>query len=172
MIAGKLVSLTGIIPEDHAHLFRWANDVDAARLNGPYRPADWSSHKDWCDNIGRDASKVVFAIRKTGLPGIIGYVQIVNIHSVNRSADIGMRIGDAGNRGQGYGSEALRLTVDYCWSHLNLQRLGLAVFDGNKPAVAVYETAGFEREGLLKRAVYADGQWIDVILMAKLRTQS
>ncbi len=172
MIAGKLVSLTGLIPEDHPHLFRWANDVDAARLNGPYRPTDWSSHKDWCENVGRDNSKVVFAIRRTDTSGIIGYLQIVNIHGVNRSADIGLRIGDAKDRGRGFGSEALRLAVEYCWNDLNLQRLALAVFDGNGPALAIYQAAGFTREGVLRRAVYTGGRFVDVIVMAKLREES
>lgn len=169
MINGTKVALGPLHPEDFAPLFRWANDVDAARLNGPYRPADWPSHKDWCETIGRDASKVIFAIRRIGNPAIIGYVQIVNIHAVNRSADIGIRIGDAADRGQGYGSEALQLALLYCWNHLNLNRVALSAFKDNGRAVELYCRAGFRKEGQLRRAVYVNGKWIDVILMAILR---
>lgn len=169
MIAGKQVSIAALIPEDFQHLFRWANDVDAANLNGPYRPADWQTHMDWCTSVGRDSAKVVFAIRKLGFPNIIGYVQLVNIHSVHRSADIGIRIGEVKDRAQGYGSDALQLAVNYGWKHLNLNRIGLTVFKHNLPAIAMYKAQGFKKEGLLRRAVYVNGQAVDVVLMAKLR---
>ena len=62
------------------------------------------AHQQWWDSLGKDATKIVFAIRKTMDPPIIGYVQINGINSVHRSAEIGIRIGEEKNRGQGYGT--------------------------------------------------------------------
>ena len=36
-------------------------------------------------------------------------------------------------------------------------------------ATRVYAAAGFEREGLLRRAAFVDGEWIDLAIMAVLR---
>jgi [ribosomal protein S5]-alanine N-acetyltransferase len=168
MLNGKLISLGPVIPADFPALFRWGNDVDSARVNEVYRPSDWNSHQEWWSNIGKDPSKVVFAIRKQRSNNIIGYVQILNISAIHQSAHLGVRIGEAADHGHGYGKEATSLAIDYCWNHLNLGRIGLRVFKTNERALKVYSSLGFEMEGLLRRAFFIDGLWVDVVLMSML----
>jgi RimJ/RimL family protein N-acetyltransferase len=168
MLIGKLISLGPVIPADFPTLFRWGNDVDLARLNEVYRPSDWNSHQEWWSNIGKDPSRVVFAIRKQGSNNIIGYVQILNISGLHQSAHLAVRIGEAADRGHGYGKEATRLAIDYCWNHLNLGRIGLTVFKTHERALRVYSSLGFETEGVLRRAFFIDGQWVDAVLMSML----
>jgi RimJ/RimL family protein N-acetyltransferase len=88
---------------------------------------------------------------------------------VHRSADIGIRIGEEKYRGLGYGKEALAIGLNYCWHHLNLERVGLVVFRNNARAINAYEAAGFRKEGVLKRLLFVDGKWIDVVVMAAFR---
>jgi RimJ/RimL family protein N-acetyltransferase len=172
MLIGNRVTLGPVFPEDFGALFCWANDVAAARLDLAYRPIDLVSHKQWCENLGNDPSKVVFAIRKIGETPILGYVQIMNINGVHRSADLGIRIGAEKNRGQGYGKDALRIALDYCWKSLNLNRVQLIVFKHNERAVRAYRAIGFKREGLLRRAAFIDGAWVDLVVMASLRPRN
>jgi ribosomal-protein-alanine N-acetyltransferase len=150
MLLGSRISLGPFVPEDSAAVFCWMNDVASARLDFAYRP-------------------VVFALRRTGDTALIGFVQIANINAVHRSAELGIRIGDEKNRGQGYGKEALRLAVDFCWNHLNLNRVQLVVFKHNSRAIGAYSDAGFRKEGRLKKAAFIDGEWVDLILMAMCR---
>lgn len=168
MISGTLVALGPFLPPDFPSLFRWADDIEAARQNEPYRPAVWRSQEEFWFNAGKDPSRVQFAIRKIGAAPIIGYVQIFNIDPVHRSAMIGLRIGEPADRGHGYGSEALRLSVAYCWNHLNLSRLGLTVFKTNERAIRIYSAQGFQTEGVLRRVVFIAGHWIDVVMMGLL----
>jgi ribosomal-protein-alanine N-acetyltransferase len=168
MIIGKRVTLGPIIPADLPALFCWSDDLDAARLNAPYRPSVWKNEEEFWSNVGRDSSKVFFAIRAQGNPAIIGYVQIFDIDAVHRSALVGLRIGEVGDRGRGYGTEAMALAVAYCWSHLNLSRIGLVAFETNERAIKLYTGLGFEKEGLQRRAVFIDGQWVDLVLMSLL----
>jgi RimJ/RimL family protein N-acetyltransferase len=165
MLGGKLVSLGPVVPADFQSLFRWADDLEAARLNEPYRPAVWKNQEELWFNVGKDPSRVFFAIRKMQTQPIIGFVQIHGIDMVHRSAMMGLRIGDAADRGQGFGREALELAVNYCWNHLNLSRIGLVVFSVNERAIKLYKDFGFQEEGLLKRSVFIDGRYIDVVLM-------
>jgi RimJ/RimL family protein N-acetyltransferase len=169
MMVASRISIGPFVPEDFGPLFCWANDLAAAHLDFAYRPVDMMAHQQWWDSLGKEPSKVVFAIRKTTEPIIIGYVQIAGINSVHRSAELGIRIGAEQNRGQGYGKEALRLAVDFCWNHLNLNRLQLVVFKHNQRAIAAYKAAGFKKEGLLRKAAFIDGDWVDTVLMATLR---
>src|SRR5262245_23889574 len=103
MLLGRRISLGPVIPADFPSMFCWANDVDAARFDLAYRPVDFVQHSPWCENIGKDPSLVVFAIRRLDDPAIIGYVRIFNIMGVHRSAEFGIRIGADAHRGQGYG---------------------------------------------------------------------
>ena len=168
MLEGSLITLGPILPTDFPSLFRWADDYETGLLNEPYRPAVWKNQEEFWLNIGRDMSRVYFAIRRIGAPAIIGYVQISNIDSVHRSALIGIRIGDEANRGQGFGSDALKLAITYCWNHLNLSRISLVAFETNDRAIRLYSSLGFEREGLVRRAVFIDGRWLDLVLMGLL----
>ena len=167
--AGSKITIGPLVAPDCMSLFRWFNDTETARLDLAYRPIDWATHKAWFDTVGRDTSKVLFAIRKIGETGLVGCVTIAQIHGVHRSAEIGVRIGEEKNRGQGFGSEAIGLALTFCWRHLNLQRVWLHAFEYNERALRVYARAGFEREGVLRRAAYIDGEWVNVVVMAALR---
>jgi RimJ/RimL family protein N-acetyltransferase len=169
MLLGSRISLGPFVPEDCAAVFCWMNDVAAARLDFAYRPIDVMAHQQWWQALGKDPSKVVFAIRKLSEPAIIGFVQIVAINSVHRSAEMGIRIGEEKNREQGYGTEALRLALDFCWHHLNLNRVQLTVFKHNPRAIAAYRAAGFRKEGCMRKAAFIGGDWVDLIMMAMLR---
>jgi ribosomal-protein-alanine N-acetyltransferase len=169
MLMAARITIGPFVPEDFGSLFCWANDTVAARHDFAFKPVDMMAHQQWWESLGKDPTKVTFAIRKTIEPAIIGYVQIAGINAVHRSAELGIRIGAEKNRGQGYGKEALALAVEFCWNHLNLNRLQLLVFKHNQRAAGAYKAAGFKKEGLLRKAAFIDGEWVDVILMAALR---
>jgi RimJ/RimL family protein N-acetyltransferase len=169
MLLGSRISLGPFMPEDCAAVFCWMNDVAAARLDLAYRPLDMMAHQQWWQALGKDQSKVMFAIRNLSEPVIIGFLQIAAMNSVHRSAEIGIRIGEEKNRGQGFGTEALRLAADFCWNHLNLNRVQLTVFKHNRRAIGAYQAAGFRKEGRMRRAAFIGGDWVDLILMAALR---
>jgi [ribosomal protein S5]-alanine N-acetyltransferase len=169
MLIAKHITIGPLVPEDFGPLFCWINDATAARLDFAYRPVDMMAHRQWWDSLGKDASKVVFAIRKIDAPVIIGYVQITGINATHRSAEIGLRIGAEQNRGQGFGQEALHLAVNFCWNHLNLNRVQLIVFKHNERAIRAYQAAGFKKEGVLRKAAFIGGEWTDLVPMAILR---
>jgi len=169
MLSAGRIALGPVLPADFSQLFAWANDVASARLDLAYRPVDMATHLQWCQSIGNDPGRVVFAIRKVNEPAIIGYVQISAIHAVHRSAELGIRIGEERDRGQGLGQDALRLALAYCWDHLNLNRVQLIVFRTNARAIGAYRAAGFRKEGHLRKAAFIDGAWTDLVVMGALR---
>ena len=169
MLIGAKVTIGPFVPEDYASLYCWANDIVAARLDGAFRPVNLIDVVRQFENAGKDPTRVMFAVRRRNETAIIGYVLIQNISSVHRSADVGIRIGEDKDRGHGYGTEALTMALDYCWRHLNLNRIGLTVFRSNPRAVNVYKAAGFRVEGRLRKVFFVDGAWVDVLLMAALR---
>jgi RimJ/RimL family protein N-acetyltransferase len=169
MLIGAKVTIGPFVPDDCVAMYCWANDVAAARLDGVFRPVNLADVIRQLEGPGTDPSRIMFAIRPRNKTTIIGYLRIQNISSVHRSADIGIRIGEERNRGHGYGKEALMLALDYCWRHLNLNRIGLIVFRNNPRAVSAYKAAGFRTEGCLRKLFFIDGAWVDVLAMAAFR---
>lgn len=69
-------------------------------------------------------------------------------------------------RGQGLGDRLMRQTLDDARA-FGLQRVELTVRE-NKNAMALYNTIGFEDEGLLRNAAKVDGVYENVFLMGLL----
>ncbi len=170
MLIGEKVCLGPILQADGAMIFNWLNTVSLMRLHGNYVPVSQHSFEEWFGGIGKDPSRVVFSIRKQGDLTLLGYIQLTEIHSVFRSAAVGITIGDPANRGKGYGHEALTLCIDFSWKELNLQRLSLMFVGKNEPAMRAYKKAGFEQEGVLKRAIFANGVYMDATIMGLLQS--
>ena len=54
----------------------------------------------------------------------------------------------------------------------DVRKLELHVFPWNEPALRLYETFGFEREGVRKGHYLREGEYVDAILMAYRITPS
>jgi diamine N-acetyltransferase len=72
------------------------------------------------------------------------------------------------NPGQGTGKTMLRSILDYTFLELKAHRLWLDVFEANTRAQHVYESLGFRREGVLREAIFRDGEYHTQILMSIL----
>jgi RimJ/RimL family protein N-acetyltransferase len=170
MLRGESIVLTNVRPADKEVLFGWINDPDTVRFNAPYAPVSWEDHCRWFEGIGGRPDRVLFAVRMSPDDEIIGTVQFLDIHPVHRSAELRIRIGSGGNRGKGYGTEALKLAIAWGFNDLNLERIWLRVFANNGPAMRAYEKAGLVMEGTMRRAAFINGEWLDQHIMAILRT--
>ncbi len=168
MFIGSQVSLGPLVAEDATLIYRWINDVDLSRENGFCRPVDSMNFEPWYANLGKDQGKVFFAIRILEDNRLIGYVAINDIHAVFRSAEVGVIVGDVRDRGHGYGTDALKLAMQYCWNDLNLVRLDINVYGSNGPAIRCYEKAGFVIEGTMRSAAFINGQRVDNTIMGAL----
>jgi L-phenylalanine/L-methionine N-acetyltransferase len=79
-------------------------------------------------------------------------------------ADLGLMVA-AGHRRRGIGRALLRRAVEWA-RESDVTKLELHVFPDNEPAIALYESFGFVREGYRRRHYLRDGEYVDAVLMA------
>ncbi len=170
MLRGERIMLAPLRDEDSRTLFGWINERGDVLLSAPYKPVHHADHVAWFDAIRSRDDVVVFGIRRLEDDVLVGSCQLHGIDPRSRSAELQIRIGVPDARGQGLGSEALELLVRYGFEDLNLRRIFLHVFATNERALRAYLAAGFVEEGRLREAAYVDGEFVDVVVMARLRT--
>ncbi len=93
-------------------------------------------------------------------------------HSGRRShaANIGMGVADD-MEGRGIGTALLRALIEAADKWLAIDRLELTVFHDNERAIRLYERHGFQREGTFRAFAFRDGEFVDAVAMARLRSR-
>lgn len=99
---------------------------------------------------------------------IIGYItaQIGNVKREKHSAYIVVGIREK-YRNQGIGTEFFKKLNEWA-EEKKLVRLELTVLCTNKIALNLYKKNGFEIEGIKRKSMYVDGEYIDEYYMSKL----
>jgi diamine N-acetyltransferase len=168
VLAGERVAL-GPLRKDLAETYaRWINDLDVRR--GLANPALLAveAEEDWVVDAIRKGSErepeqVNFTVydRTDGAP--VGTTGLVEIAWRSGRATYGIAIGE--RRGQGLGTEATRLTLDWAFNVLGLENVLLEVLPSNAAAIRAYEKAGFRAIGARRNSMRWLGARCDALLM-------
>jgi len=156
---------------DEPQLRKWINDPANWRTLHRRGPLNACREREWIESLGESKTDIVFGIVVKEKDRLIGTTGLHQIDSITRKADFGIVIGDTARQGLGYGTEAARLTVQYGFEVLNLNRIGLSVLACNARAIFAYQKAGFSHEGTLRESAYVDGRYEHVHRFAILRKQ-
>jgi len=109
-----------------------------------------------------------FAIEFQGrLIGGIGLHPFDDVH--RHSAELGYWLAKS-HWGQGIATEAVRKIVEYGFQNLNLERIQAGIYDWNDASGRVLLKAGFECEGRMRHHAFKDGQFVDMMLYARIRS--
>jgi RimJ/RimL family protein N-acetyltransferase len=170
LFRGKLVRLAAPLPEDGEHFANWSQDDEYLRLldDDPIRPLA-PAHFAHFANPG--SSDHYFHLRTLADDTLIGFVVLFNIKWSNQSAELAIGIGVPEYRNKGYGSDGLRLILNYAFNELNLYRVELTVIEYNTGAIRAYERVGFVREGVRRQAIQRKGARFDLICYSVLRDE-
>lgn len=71
--------------------------------------------------------------------------------------------------GQGIGRALMEALLDLADNFLGLKRLELDVMVDNAAAIHLYESLGFEREGIQRAAIFRGGAFVDLLIMGRVR---
>lgn len=167
-LTGERIVLRPITEKDATAIFAVSADAEVMRLTGTQQTFTLEQIKQHCQRIASAEDRFDFAITLKGDDTYRGEAVLNQIDWVNRSANYRIALANASLFGNGYGSEATRLVVEYGLRTLQLHRIELELYDFNPRAQHVYEKVGFVREGVRRDVLLWDGVYHSAIIMAIL----
>lgn len=173
LLRGEKVRLTAAASGDLAAITRWWADPDFLRLynTAPAAPRNEDQLSRRFDFGQTSPDVFLFAIRQLDGDEIIGLLEFDGVDWSNRTTFVSIGIGEAAYRSRGYGKDAMAAGLRFAFHELNLHRVCLTVFSYNAPAIALYDSLGFSREGVYREHLERDGRRHDMILYGLLRRE-
>ncbi len=163
-LTGERVFLSPHNPEDYERFAEWVNDpeicISMDILSNVY---SMEKERDILHQYATGNS-YNFAIvdKETGKP--IGGTGLFSIDAINRKATFGIFIGDRNYWNAGFGTEAVKLVLDFGFHILNLNNISLHVVAFNKRAIRCYEKCGFKQVGTRRNSYFVAGQYHDELI--------
>lgn len=169
MLTGDLVELRAQTDEDEPVLYRIAADLASweqrsARSPEPLTLTAYRQRR--ADPAASDSA--AFTITVDG--DVVGSCALSHEDPLARHAEIGIALRSE-RRGQGYGTDALRLLVEFAFTRRNLRRVYLVALASNAAALAAYAKVGFAEEGRHREHCWVRGRYEDEVAMGLLRSE-
>jgi len=169
---GALVRLSSISAEDMAKAFvQWDRDTEMHRL-ADTDPAQLWSEKKLKEFFEKDLEKdppraYRFSVRSLPDDRLIGAAGLVP-NWIHGDAWAYIVVGDRDCWNKGFGTDAMRLILQYGFIELNLRRISLGLHAYNERALKTYQKVGFQLEGRtrgdgLRDGVRFDGLWMGIL---------
>lgn len=173
LFEGDLVRLAAPRPEDAECFVRWSHDPEYLRQvdTDTARPRTLAEINEEFSKSPAHTNELYFHLRTVAEDRLIGFGALHSIEWNNQAGILSIGIGEPEYRGKGYGTDALRLLLNYAFNELNLYRVGLDVISDNIRAIRTYEKAGFRREGEMRASVLRDGVRAGRVIMGILREE-
>ncbi len=164
---GKLVRLRAVEPDDWQAFFEWNADTDVARATYlvPF-PNSREAQKKWAaEQAALEPKDHAFRWVIENFAG--EFVGTLNTHTCDPRQGT-FRYGVAIRREhwrRGYASEAIRLVLAYFFRELRYQKVNVEIYAFNAASLKLHQKLGFQEEGRLRRMIYTDGVYHEVILL-------
>lgn len=175
LFRGELVRFALEEPETYAKAeVRWQRDSEFHRLadGDPARLHSEKAIKEWFAKRTEDAEpeRYSFSVRTLAEDKLIGFLGMW-VDLIHSEAWVGLGIGEREFWSKGYGTDMMKLCLQYAFTELCVQRVSLGVHEYNPRALRSYEKCGFRLEGRTRQDVLREGKRYDSLWMGILREE-
>ena len=118
-----------------------------------------------------EGSAYIFAIERKDTKEFLGHVSLYVQRNRARSADLGIMIYNKENWDRGYGTDAMKVILEFGFNYQNLHRIELSVYPDNKRAIHVYKKLGFKEVGRKRETRFMNGKYRDEVIMDILQRE-
>jgi RimJ/RimL family protein N-acetyltransferase len=176
LFRGELVRFTMEEPDTRAKSeVHWQRDSEFHRLadSNPLNLSSEKKIKEWFEKqaeSGFKPERYSFSVRTLADDKYIGFLGL-GVDLIHSEAWVGLGIGERELWSKGYGTDMMKLCIQYVFAELGLERLSLGLFDYNPRALRSYEKAGFRLEGRTRQEILREGKRYDSLWMGILREE-
>jgi len=170
-IEGDRIVLRPMVLTDTASMWADVHDKEITHFTGTHADFTREQIEEWCGSRVDQPDRLDMAVADRETGEWLGEVVINDWDSDNRSCSFRIAL-SANARDRGIGTEATQLIVDHVFDAIDdspVNRISLEVYDYNPRGLAVYEKVGFRPEGVLREALFWQGEFHDAIVMSILR---
>ena len=152
---------------------------DARKLHNEPETLKWLSdthvvspveQASWLAGLQRAKTSRRYVAREKSINHLVGVFRFDRLDNQNLSAEVGLDVATRFRR-LGYAKEIYTAMLPYIFSEFSLNRLSLITIETNTPAIKLYESLGFKKEGVLRQAIKRDEQFLDAIQYSLLATE-
>lgn len=158
LINGKRISIGPVKLSDARHLAQYFNETKHYLGAVSAKDMTISSEKDYIKKANQADDLYYFGIRLIHSGEIIGTMSVTGIDKHNGIAETGAMIGEAFT-GQGYGTEAKHLLLDFAFNQLKLRKLYSNVHGFNERSRAYSLRCGYVQEATLPEYMLWNGKY-------------
>ena len=161
-LKGENIFLRALEPSDLDFLYYLENDETFWEVSNTIIPYSRLILKEYLDNSYRDiydVKQLRLVICKTENDSLIGFIDLYDFEPKHSRVGVGIIIFENQERRKGFASEALKLTCDYAFKHLNVHQVFAGITPGNDASINLFENAGFERNGVKKDWIFSAGKF-------------
>ena len=160
-LKGDNIYLRALEPEDLEFVHTIENDETIWEISNTQTPYSKFLIKQYLEHAHKD----IFEVKQLRLvisnykDEALGMIDIFDFDFKNGRAGVGILVKEPNDRAKGFGSEALKLLIDYSFSHLGLHQLYCHVSEENDASVKLFTKQGFKKVGLKEDWNYVNGSY-------------
>ena len=136
-------------------------------FGGVPRPLSRSRFEEKVEKFEDSSPEAYFIVEYESEP--VGQIKLQDIDDFHRTANLTGLALKPDARGKGLGQSAVEMVVRYGLDELNLHKVRADVIEGNKEGREVLENSGFEKEALLGKEIFRNGEYLDVVRFRKFQ---
>ena len=151
-LKGEHIYLRALEPEDLEFIHTIENDESVWEISNTITPYSKFLIKQYLKQSHKD----IFEVKQLRLvissynKEALGMIDLFDFDFKNSRAGVGILVKDVKNRAKGVGSEALKLLVNYSFTHLGLHQLYCNISEENDVSIKLFTKQGFKNIGLKK----------------------
>jgi RimJ/RimL family protein N-acetyltransferase len=148
--------------------------VNDPKIVGEYdvfQLASWGEVEKWFREEVGPNEFTVFVIERNEDKVRLGIVVYYTVHPVLQNMEIGFQIRSEDMRNRGYGTEAVRLLVEYLFMTKNIERLQASTDIENRASQCVLEKNGFIKEGEMRKSLFRNGSFHNTYIYSILKEE-
>lgn len=160
-LKGEHIYLRALEPEDLEFIHTIENDESVWEISNTITPYSKFLIKQYLKQSHKD----IFEVKQLRLvissydDVALGMIDLFDFDFKNSRAGVGILVKELNDRAKGFGSEALKLLINYSFTHLGLHQLYCNVSEENDISIKLFTKQGFKKIGLKKDWILVNGSY-------------